>query len=176
MNEEWRPIPGFPAYFVSDRGRVMSRKYGKARIMGVTKGAPYPTVMFSVENRRYTKRVHRLVADAFLGPSPGPGCEVRHLNDDKQDNRAANLSWGTRSENLHDAVRNGVHYWAKREACPKGHPYTAENTLHWAESGRVCRECHRKRSRLYQAKRRAANREAVNEAQRLWRERRRTAA
>jgi len=167
--EEWRPIPGFDGYFVSNLGRILSHKQRKPRVMGITKGAPYPTVMLCVENRRYTKRIHRLVAEVFLGDPPTEGDEVRHLNDDKQDNRVANLCWGSRSENLHDAVRNGVHYWAKREACRKGHLYSPENTLSWAKSGRVCRECHRERTRLYQAKRRAANRDAVNEAQRQWR-------
>ena len=43
--------------------------------------------------------MHRLVADAFLGPCP-IGHEVNHKNLDKADNRTANLEYVTRSENL----------------------------------------------------------------------------
>ena len=49
--------------------------------------------------------VHRLVLFARFGP-PKPGQEARHLNDDRLDNRSANLRWGTREENMADAVRN----------------------------------------------------------------------
>jgi hypothetical protein len=64
--------------------------------------------------------VAHLVADAFL-PAKGPTDEVlRHLNDDPADNRPCNLAWGTYSDNLNDAVRNGrlhpkgeSHYRAK---------------------------------------------------------------
>ena len=41
--------------------------------------------------------VHRLVATAFLGESPGK--EVDHKNRNKLDNRLVNLEWVTKSEN-----------------------------------------------------------------------------
>jgi len=33
--------------------------------------------------------------------------QVRHLNDDKDDNSADNLAWGTPLENMNDAIKNG---------------------------------------------------------------------
>lgn len=51
--------------------------------------------------------VHRLVADAFLGPCP-VGHEVNHQNLDKADNRAANLEYVTRSENMLHAAKSGI--------------------------------------------------------------------
>jgi len=35
--------------------------------------------------------------------------EVCHINDIKTDNRLCNLRYGTRSDNMEDAVRNGRH-------------------------------------------------------------------
>jgi DNA-binding transcriptional regulator YiaG len=43
---------------------------------------------------------------AFVGPCPD-GCEGLHWDDNAANNTLLNLRWGTRSANLHDAVRNG---------------------------------------------------------------------
>ena len=50
--------------------------------------------------------MHRLVLEAFSGAVPvgTVGC---HRDDDTQNNMLENLYWGTYSENLTDAVRNG---------------------------------------------------------------------
>ena len=173
--EEWRPIAGFPDYYVSDQGRVMSTKHSSPRILRqrIERG-PYPRVELSRGHRRLChRRVHRLVAEAFHGPG-GERQEVRHLNGDPTDNRAINLQWGSRSENVHDIVRHGRHYWANRTHCPRGHEYTEDNTLRWGHGkARVCATCHRERTRLYQATVRAADPDKRNAYQRAWRARRR---
>lgn len=51
------------------------------------------------------RRVHRMVLLAHVG-LPKNGEECRHLNDVKLDNRAQNLAWGTRSENVIDSYKN----------------------------------------------------------------------
>lgn len=114
--ETWKPYPGDTRYEVSDCGRVRSlrpwRSWPAGRLMvptpvhcghlRVKAGVPLRAVF-----------VHRMVLEAFVGPCPA-GHEARHLNDDPTDNRLENLAWGTRAENLADAVRNG------REYSPKG--------------------------------------------------------
>ncbi|WP_375283172.1 HNH endonuclease signature motif containing protein [Sphingobium yanoikuyae] len=52
--------------------------------------------------------VHRLVCRAIHGPAPAGKALVLHYNDIKDDNRAENLRWGNASENMADAVRNGI--------------------------------------------------------------------
>ena len=59
------------------------------------------------------KRVHRLVAEAFL-PNPLMMPVVNHLNHDRADNRASNLEWTTQAQNLKHADAAGrmkKDYW-----------------------------------------------------------------
>lgn len=51
--------------------------------------------------------LHRLVAMAFI-PNPDNLPEVDHINGNKLDNRACNLRWVTRSENMLNAYRLGA--------------------------------------------------------------------
>lgn len=53
-----------------------------------------------------SRLVHALVLEAFVGPCPD-GRECCHADDNPSNNRLDNLRWGTRSDNLLDAVRNG---------------------------------------------------------------------
>jgi hypothetical protein len=52
-------------------------------------------------------KVADLAAAAFIGPKPR-GHDVRHLDGLKTNNAAANLAYGTRSENMADARRHGT--------------------------------------------------------------------
>lgn len=150
---EWRPIDGAPDYFVSDDGRVRRRFY---ILRGFLDDQGYPSVDIGGE----TKRIHRLVAAAFLGPRL-PGLEVRHLNDIKTDNRLANLAYGTRDQNQQDAVANGNHFQAHKTHCVHGHEFTESNTVYKVlKSGvfrqRVCVTCQRQYREAYNQRRRAS--------------------
>jgi HNH endonuclease/NUMOD4 motif len=97
-DERWRTVAGWPRYEVSDWGRVR-------RIVPQSLAGAYPAVTLSEPGRRSLRvRVHQLVARAFLGPCPD-GQEVLHGNDEPYDNRASNLRYGTRAENLADRRR-----------------------------------------------------------------------
>src|SRR5262249_12949164 len=72
-----------------------------------------------------------------------PHHEVRHLNGIRTDNRPENLAWGTKSENMQDAVRHGTHLETRKTHCPEGHEYTPENTIMGGRNrkSRGCKKC-----------------------------------
>lgn len=75
--ERWRQVDGWPGYEVSDLGRVRSwhawRGQPVPRLLNPSR-ASYGTRYFEVsmyrEGLHQVKRLHRLVAAAFLGPMP----------------------------------------------------------------------------------------------------------
>jgi hypothetical protein len=111
--EEWRAVVGYEGWYsVSSRGRVrreISATSGKAgRCL-----APCPQwhgyllvdLYRNGQKRKFT--VHSLVAGAFLGPRP-PGYDINHIDLDKSNNRADNLEYVTRKQNLEHADKNGL--------------------------------------------------------------------
>ena len=54
-----------------------------------------------------TQRVNRIVAEAFI-PNPQHKDTVNHINGIKTDNRAENLEWATRSEQMIHAYKLGL--------------------------------------------------------------------
>ena len=151
--ETWKPVPGYEGlYEVSDRGNVMSflGRGTKARSEGHSL-KPWRddegrwTVGLRKGGAKKNHHVHRLVAEAFIGPMPD-GLETRHLDDDLDNNCVTNLAYGTSKENKADMLRNHGHYKDAITACPQGHEYTPENT-YIGPHGRDCRRCHNDRSR-----------------------------
>ena len=146
--EEWRPIAGFPDYRVSSLGRVVSykRKSQPREIRGGHNQRGYRLVGLYGPSGAFMRRtVHRIVAAAFLGPTPD-GMQLRHLDGDKENNAVNNLAFGTPSENMRDQVVHGVHNMARKTHCPRNHPYDEANTYVIPSSGgRMCRTCARSR-------------------------------
>lgn len=123
---EWRSVVAFDCRIeVSELGEVRrpaSVVVSEARGLVIRGARSYPVVpgsngylavtISTLANRYKRVHVHRLVGEAFLGPRPR-GMVTRHLNDQKHDNRAANLCYGSGSDNQRDALRNGRRKTAK---------------------------------------------------------------
>ena len=114
MSEEWRDVVGYEGlYQVSDQGRVKSLErtdsWGrtvKERILKPgAKGKGYLFVRLCAGGKTRMFLVHRLVCQAFH-ENPDKKPQVNHLNEDKTDNRACNLEWCTRRENMNHGTRN----------------------------------------------------------------------
>lgn len=106
--EMWREILDFPAYEVSNLGRVRRKLDCRSAKAGhVLKPSPssngYPIVSL-VRVKAFTRTVHRLVAIAWLGNAPFPGAVVNHKNGIRNDNRVENLEWCSHRENVRHAI------------------------------------------------------------------------
>jgi hypothetical protein len=159
---EWRPIPGFPGYDVSNLGHVVShRRWREPRLLaGMMGSRDYWVYTLSRDGHGpVTRPVHVLVAAAFLGPRP-EGTQVRHLDGDPLNNAVENLAYGTPGENIADQVRHGGHHFANRTHCPVGHPYDEENTYVFGDGRRRCRTCRRRQQTARRAAAGAAERGA----------------
>lgn len=111
--ELWRDIEGFPDYQASSFGRIKRKAgvrkscYGseakvKEKILKLQLKAEYYYIrLYS----KYDKRVSRLVAAAFYGPST---LEVNHKDGNKLNNFIHNLEYVTRSNNIKHAYRSGL--------------------------------------------------------------------
>lgn len=65
----------------------------------------YIRVVFTVNGKRKSFAVHRLVAEAFI-PNPNNLPEVNHKDENKSNNSVNNLEWCTRSYNNNYGTRN----------------------------------------------------------------------
>lgn len=119
MSEEWRPVPEFPDYSVSNTGLVRT-KGGKIKATWPDiKG--YAKVKLWLGRKSANRSVHRLVAEAFIGPIPGD-MVVCHNNGINSDNRLSNLRIATRSENEADKDTHGTKVIGSKHHSNKLHP------------------------------------------------------
>ena len=119
--EMWTPVNGFEdRYAVSSMGRVKSISFPQRYLLRNGKEAyrltrerilatqeinsGYLIVHLHCDNVRHAKLVHRLVAAHFV-TGLREGLDVNHINGNKQDNRAENLEWVTRTDNHKHAVK-----------------------------------------------------------------------
>lgn len=157
--ERWLPVVGYEGIAeVSSIGRVrtvtrvMTRSNGtrltvKGHIKALTISTDgYLRTGLSRSGHTKTFRVHRLVAEAFLGD--GSGLEVRHLDGDPMNNRVGNLKWGTSKENSEDTMRHGRNYCANKTHCKRGHRLEYPN-LYAHEGIRPCKACALARARIH---------------------------
>jgi NUMOD4 motif len=109
--EQWKAIKGYPAYEVSDSGRVrrIVRGYRNGRI-GIMKQFDmlgYWKVFLSRDAKSKQYLVHRLVAQAFI-PNPNNLPTVNHINGRRKTNRLTNLEWASRARQIIHAQLTGL--------------------------------------------------------------------
>lgn len=106
MPTEWRKSKSCPFFLASPEGGIMVADTGEmARIMD--NGHGYKQVQIMRNNKRYTKYVHRLVAECFLS-NPESLPEINHKDGNKANNAVDNLEWCNRSQNQRHAYKTGL--------------------------------------------------------------------
>lgn len=89
--EQWKVIIGFINYEVSDHGRVRNRKTGRVLKTSIDHRGN-EVVCLSRKGIQFVKKVHILVADAFVDNYYNNELVV-HIDGDKLNNHVSNLDW-----------------------------------------------------------------------------------
>jgi len=103
LQEIWKDIKGFESmYQVSNQGNVRSlRAYAKkrGRLLALrTNYSGYIQTDLCKNSKKYTFRVNRLVAEAFI-PNPHHYPQVNHIDENKKNNDVSNLEGCTAKYN-----------------------------------------------------------------------------
>ena len=103
MQEIWKPVKGFEeTYLVSNLGQIKSipRVNTKGKLIKLYPNkSGYLYCCLSQNGKVYNKRVHRLVAEAFI-PNPNDYTQVNHKDENKDNNNKDNLEWCTNLYNI----------------------------------------------------------------------------
>lgn len=106
MKAEYRVPESSPFFMVNRNGEVKSVRDGRV-VAQTDNGHGYKQVQISIKGKRYTRYVHRLVAECFL-PNHETAKEINHIDGDKSNNSVDNLEWCTHSENIKHAFSTGL--------------------------------------------------------------------
>ena len=112
LEEQWKQVPGYERYLVSNTGRVISTlrnrtKELKPQVDAINylhvrlyasddRNGSYPN---GRGKRPRLFKIHRLVLETF-SPTLDTALEVNHKSGDKHDNVITNLEWVTRKQNI----------------------------------------------------------------------------
>lgn len=124
MKEEWRTIKETNnKYSVSNLGNVRRNEhytivspnsnhfngtklfYKEKEVKGYINKEGYKTVYLQIDcNKRVAKKVHRLVAEAFI-PNPNNLPQVNHIDENRLNNSIQNLEWCNAKYNANHGTR-----------------------------------------------------------------------
>ena len=105
--EKRKDSPIYPDnYWITSEGEVVTKKTGLHRKFRKTWDGYYDVTLWK-DGKGHTKRVHRLVAEAFL-PNPENYPVVNHKDGNKLNNNIDNLEWTTVQMNTIHSYANGL--------------------------------------------------------------------
>lgn len=130
-NPELRDVPGWAGFYaVTADGRVWSQPRTIVRSDGRRQTFPgrwlrqslnrygYPTVCLARDGEKYMRKVHQLVAEAWIGPRP-EGHDVCHRDGSRTNNHVPNLRYDTRAGNCADKLEHDTHQRGERNGRAK---------------------------------------------------------
>ena len=121
-------------FIISSKGRVFSLKYNKSDKIQEMKyflnKDGHLAITLKFHNKNYYKRIHRLVAEAFI-PNPDNKEQVHHIDGDHLNNNAENLLWVTSEE--HQKFTKELHQYDIR--------YGEDNPVHIYSNKQIHEVC-----------------------------------
>ena len=106
-NEIWKPVENYEKFYeVSNKGRIRNTRNKIMKTYKINSG--YEAIKFTVNTKRTSHLIHRLVAKAFLD-NPKNLPEVNHINENKMDNKIDNLEWVSSSQNKQHSLKSGTY-------------------------------------------------------------------
>ena len=144
QKEKFRDAIGFEGFYqIGNYGTVLSLdrinnngKFVKGRILKHTLDTNgYEVVFLSQYNKKTTKRIHRLIAEAFI-PNPYNKPCIDHINGIKTDNREDNLRWCTNRENINYPI--SMENRKKASLKSKDSPYSRKVGKYTMENEYIC--------------------------------------
>ncbi|WVQ00039.1 NUMOD4 domain-containing protein [Synechococcus phage MA10] len=146
-NEIWKPVKGLESqYSVSNLGNIRSEKLNRNLKLQDASNGYKSITLFHHKGKYVTERIHRLVAEAFCDRIEGQDV-VLHLDNDKTNNQATNLKWGTQRDNIKQCYREGRMVAPKRAPLyyvmvnPEGETVTIENMRQFCRDTGLTRRC-----------------------------------
>lgn len=106
MTDIWKDIEDFEGlYQVSNTGKVKSLITDRILKPGISSSG-YHSVSLRKGGETFQNSIHRLVGKTFIS-NPDNLSEINHVNNIRSDNRAENLEWVTRQENVQHSIVYG---------------------------------------------------------------------
>lgn len=117
--EQWKQIPDFPNYLISNMGRIYSGRLNRID-KGTYNEKGYHVIDLSYEKKRKKCRYCRLVAQAFC-KGYSAEMEIHHCNLCRSDDRADNLLPVTHEQHkaIHEAIDRFLNDLLETIACYK---------------------------------------------------------
>lgn len=103
------PIDGWPGYWITNKGRVLSDHKGSRRELKPMSGEQghCRVMLYRGDDETSRPLIHRLVLSAFDRAQPDDDIQGCHIDGDSANNALWNLRWGTQVDNWDDRKRHG---------------------------------------------------------------------
>lgn len=136
---QFREIPGFPVYEISEFGTVRNKETGTVLRCGINNG--YPQISLVSGSERLTRKINRLVAITFIGEPPTPKHLAAHNDGNPFNNHVSNIRWATSAENAADKkIHKTVHHLIADGETNSNSKLTAEQVQEIRKSNKRAKE------------------------------------
>ena len=105
-------IKNFERYIIDDKGTIFDTKKNREICQWIDTVGYYQCNLWD-NGKKYYRRVHRLVAEAFI-PNPNNLPQVNHRDGNKLNNHYSNLEWCSNSVNTQHGYDNGLYKYKER--------------------------------------------------------------